>query len=234
MSNVPSTETLLSGGLEQLRWFGSGRKAKLASLACGLGLHQHCRTTTKAGFPACGSGHVVDDRVDLLARLGATKLVPTEHGIAHTRSVALKIDPGQSEALRECTRPDVGDAGRDRDTGQARAAGESPRLNARDAVRDRDVCQAAATSERKLPKASDAVWDCDAREADATAKTRSADIRDVFRDRNTRKTDAGMERQALKPHNTVGNRVMPLLSARILDERGLGLVKQDPIGTAVA
>ena len=106
--------------------------------------------------------------------------------------------------------PDAGDAVADRDAGQAGAARERPVPDAGDAVGDRDAGQAGAVIERPVPDAGDAVGDRDAGQA-----------------------GAAIERPVPDAGDAVGDRVASGFAPRTLDERGLALVEQDPIHTAI-
>ena len=128
---------------------------------------------------------------------------------AQGRGVALEIDCRHRGAPAERTVPNTGDAVGDRDAGQA-AGTERPLPDAGDAVGDRDAGQAGAELERIVPDAGDTVGDRDAGQVGAVRKRRVPNAGDA-----------------------VGDRVGSDYAPRVLNERGLALVEQDPIHTAI-
>jgi len=149
-------------------------------------------------------------------------------------------DRAQAGAVIERRVPDVGDAVGDRDTGQAQAARDRKVPDAGDAVGDRITSAEAGRilDERGLAlveqdpslTAIDGVaWiHRDRAQAVAASERRVPDVGDAGGDRDANQAAAARERLAPDAGDGGGDRVTSAEAGRILDERGLALVKQDP------
>jgi len=180
-------------------------------------------TTGKRRPPARGARQVIDDRI-----VGVYEHILTKAG-----GVTLQIDCCQPGAASERRVPDVGDAVADRDVGQTAATTEGLAPDAGDAVGDRDAAQAGADSERSAPDASDVVGDRDTGQACAAPERIGSDAGDAVWNRYAGQAGAITERRAPDAGDAVGDCIAPGFASRILDERGLALVEQDPINTAI-
>jgi len=136
-------------------------------------------------------------------------IVTVERSRPNAWGVTFEIDSRQAVAVRERIPPNAGDAVGDRDAGQAGAGIERIAPDAGDAVGDRDAGQAAAVLERIGPDDGDAIADCDAAKA------------------------AVLKRPVPDAGDAVGHCVATGFAIRTLDERGLALVEQHPIHTAI-
>jgi len=167
-------------------------------------LPQCRRTIAKRPAPARDARQVIDGRF----------VVTGEHTVEHIRAkaggVTQEIDSCQAGAGSERLVSDVGNAFRDRGAGQV-----------------------GAVIERQVPDAGDAVGDRDARQAGAVKERTPSDAGDAVGDRDAGQASAPRERLDLDAGDAVGDRVAPDFAPRVLDKRGLALVEQDPINTAI-